>query len=185
MRMRSRFFFTPTSALVRRVVIYGIMLFLLVMVQTSLPFIPLFEGALPNLVLAAVAAVGFFDSERSGAVSGIAAGLCLDALGSAALCLMPIAGFVAGYFSGLAAGKILPRNPMPFTVCLAGVSVMNMVLTVIYAYASVPEVRPWLLFVHTLLPEAFFTFILGIPVMFLARFCVKLAGKTGRKRVIS
>jgi hypothetical protein len=62
---------------------------------------------------------------------------------------------------------------------------MNMVLTVIYAYASVPEVRPWLLFVHTLLPEALFTFILGIPVMFLARFCVKLAGKTGRKRVIS
>lgn len=185
MRMRSRFFFTPTSALVRRVVIYGIMLFFLILVQTSLPFIPMFEGAVPNLVLIAVAAVGFFDSERAGAVAGIIAGLSLDALGSAALCLMPVAGFVTGYFSGLAAGRILPRDPMPFSVCLAGVSVMNMLLTVIYAYASVPEVRPWLLFVHTLLPELLFTFISGIPVMFLARFCAKLAGRTGRKRVIS
>jgi hypothetical protein len=98
---------------------------------------------------------------------------------------MPVAGFAAGFFCGLAAEKALPREPLPFSLCLGGVAGMNLLLTVVCAYASAPEVRPALLLVHTLLPELLFTFLFGIPVMFLARFCAKLAGKTGRDRIIS
>lgn len=182
MMFRGRVFFTPTSALLRRVVIYGILLFFITIIQTSLPFIPVFEGAVPNLTLAAVAAIGFFDSERAGAVAGIAAGAALDALGSATLSLMPLAGFAAGYFSGFAAGRLLPRALRPFSICLASAAVLNMFVSVVSAYAAVSEVRPLLFFAHTLLPELLYTFIFGIPAALLAYLCSGLAGKSARDR---
>ncbi len=177
-----RIFFTPTSALLRRIIIYGAMFYILIIIQTSLPFITLFCGVVPNIVLVAVAAVGFFDSEYAGAISGIAAGFMLDALGGSQLALMPLAGFFAGYFCGRAACRLLPRAPVPFLLCAAGVSAANLLLTVVCAYATFPEVRPGMFILHTLIPELFFTFILGIPAALLARACAKFAGRTGRDR---
>lgn len=182
LKRRGRFFFTPTSALVRRIIIYGAMGFLLTLIQTSLPFLSRFRGAVPNIVLVASAAVGFFDSERAGAVFGISAGCALDALGGGPLSLMPLAGFVAGYFCGRAAGRLLPRATVPFMILIGGVSALNLVLTVVCAYASVSEVRPWGLISRTLIPELIFTFIFGIPTAYLSRFCARLAGRTGRGR---
>lgn len=182
MRIRGRFFFTPSAALLRRVAIYGSYLFLLAVFQTSLPFIPLFEGALPNLTLAAVAAIGFFDSERAGGAAGIAAGFLLDALGCVTVSLMPLAGLAAGYICGIIAGRLLPRALPPFSLCLAGVSLMNMFLTLAAGYAAVPDLSPSLLIFRTLLPELLFTFVFGIPAALLSFLCVKLAGRTGRGR---
>ena len=180
-----KIFFTPTSALIRRVVIYGIFLFLVAVIQTSLPIIPIFKYSVPNLTLAAASAIGFFDSERAGAVSGIFAGAVLDALGSVTISVMAGACFAAGYFAGYVAGRLLPRSFYPFLPCLAAVSVFNMLLSVICAFASVPGLRPVLFFGRSLLPELFFTFVFGIPAALLANICVRLAGKTARERTIS
>lgn len=180
--LRGGVFFTPTSALLRRLLIYGAFLFLTAVIQTSLPFIPLFRGALPNLTLAAVAAIGFFDSERAGAVAGIAAGAALDALGSVTLSIMPIACFAVGYFAGVVAGRLIPRAPLPYLLCLAGGASVNMFVSIVCAYAAVPELRPMLFFFKALLPELAFTFVFGIPLSFIAHLLVRLAGKSDRGR---
>ena len=168
--------------MLRRLVIYGVYLFLLAIFQTSLPFIPLFEGALPNLTLAAVGAIGFFDSEQAGAVAGIAAGWLLDALGCVTLSLMPLAGLAVGYICGIVAGRLLPRELPPFSLCLGGIALLNMLLTIVAGYAAVPDLKPSLLIFRTLIPELFFTFIFGIPASLIAFLCVKLAGRTRRER---
>jgi cell shape-determining protein MreD len=178
-------FLTPASALLRRVIIYGILLFFLIIIQTSLPFIPMFRQAVPGLVLVAAAAIGFFDSEYAGAIAGMLAGAALDSLGGVSLSLMPIAGFAAGYFCGTASGKKLPRELPAFSVCLAAVSGANLFVTLVCAYAANSELRPVQLIIHTLIPEFFYTLLFGIPVVLLSFLCTKLTGKTKRDRQAS
>ncbi len=182
MKLKGRFFFTPTSALLRRVAIYGTILFFLIIIQTSLPFIPMFRRAVPGLVLVSVAAIGFFDSEHAGAVAGMLAGAALDALGGVSLALMPLAGFAAGYFCGIAARKKLPRELPAFSICLAGVSALNLFVTLVCAYAANSELRPLRLIIHTLIPGFFYTLLFGVPVVLLTFLCTILAGRTKRDR---
>lgn len=181
MRPKVRFF-TPTAALLRRITIYGTLLFFLIIIQTSLPFIPIFRRAVPGLVLVSAAAIGFFDSEYAGAIAGMVAGTALDALGGVSLSLAPLAGFAVGYFCGTVAGKKLPRELPAFSVCLAAVSALNLFVTLVCAYAANSELRPVRLIVYTLLPGFFYTLLFGIPVALLTFLCARLAGKTKRER---
>lgn len=181
MRLRGRFYFTPSTALLRRIGIYGIFLTLTVIAQTSAAFMPLFEGHVPNLTLVAVGAIGFFDSDRAGGISGIAAGALLDGLGASALSLTPLFGFLVGYFCGRISGKLLPRTLLAFAIPLGGIAVVNMIQTIILALAN-GGARFWILISRILLPELIITAVFGIPVVLLSAICVRLAGRTGRKR---
>ena len=96
-----------------------------------------------------------------------------------------LAGFAAGYFCGIAAGKKLPRELPAFSVCLAAVSGANLFVTLVCAYAANSELRPVRLIIHTLIPEFFYTLLFGIPVVLLGFLCTKLAGKTKRDRQAS
>lgn len=174
---RGRFGFTPTATLLRRIAFYGILLFVLLLIQTSLPVFAAFEGAVPALVLAAVSAIGFFDSERSGAVAGIAAGWALDAFGGATVMLMPLVGLLTGYIPGIVAGRLLPRGILPWGVCLCGVCGVNMLATVVNSFAVSAQIGFGTLVVHTLLPELLFSLLLGIPAGLLARLCVRRVKK--------
>ena len=181
MRLRGRFYFTPSTALLRRIGIYGIFLTLTVIAQTSAAFMPLFEGHVPNLTLVAVGAIGFFDSDRAGGISGIAAGALLDGLGASALSLTPLFGFLVGYFCGRISGKLLPRTLPAFAIPLGGIAVVNMIQTIILALAN-GGARFWILISRILLPELILTAIFGIPAVILSALCVRLAGRTGRKK---
>ena len=181
MRLRGRFYFTPSTALLRRVAIYGIFLTLTVFFQTSLPFIPLFEGHVPNLTLIAVGAIGFFDSDKAGGAAGIAAGALLDGLGSAALSLTPLFGFFVGYFCGRAVGRLLPRTLLAFTIPICVISIVNSIMTIILAIAN-GGARFWILLSRILFPELILTALFGVPAALLAYFCARLAGRTGRKK---
>lgn len=175
MKKNIRHYFTPTASLIRQVVIYGIWLFILLMIQsTSGTSVSGVSRCVPALVLAAVSALGFFDSERVGAVAGIAAGWALDATSGAELCIMPLVGFAVGYFSGYVAGKYLPRNILPWGVCLGGVAVVNMVCTIISACVSGLRFRLFALIWHTLLPELVLTLLFGAAAGFITLGIVKL-----------
>ena len=181
MRLRGRFYFTPSTALLRRVAIYGVFLTLTIIAQTSAAFAPLFNHHVPNITLVAVGAIGFFDSDRAGGISGSAAGALLDGLGVYSLSLTPLAGFLVGYLCGRISGKLLPRTITAFAIPLAAISVVNMILTIILAVAG-GGVHLWTLISRILLPELLLTALLGIPSALLAYLCVRLAGKTGRKK---
>lgn len=178
MKKNIRHYFTPTASLIRQVVIYGIWLFILLMIQsTTGTSVSGVSRCVPALVLVAVSALGFFDSERVGGIAGIAAGWALDATSGAELCIMPLIGFVVGYFSGYVADKYLPRNFLPWGVCLGGVAVVNMICTVIDASLSGLRFRLFVLIWHTLLPQLLLTLLFGIPAGFITLGIVKLQSK--------
>ena len=178
MKKNIRHYFTPTASLLRQVVIYGIWLFILLMIQsTTGTSVSDVSRCVPALVLAAVSAFGFFDSERVGAVAGVAAGWALDATSGAPLCIMPLVGFLVGYFSGFVADKYLPRNVLPWGVCLGGVGVINMICTTVCASLSGLKFRPFVLIWHTLLPELMLTLLFGIPTGLITLGIIKLQSK--------
>lgn len=171
---RPRFSFTPTTAFLRRLAFYGGLLLLLLIIQTSFAFFEAFHFAVPAIVLAAVSAIGFFDSERSGAVTGIVAGWALDALGGSDIIIMPVVGLMIGYLSGVAAERWLPRGILPWFVCLVAADGASLIATILNIIINVPDIRFGALILHTLIPEFFFTLIFGIPAGLLARLFVRI-----------
>ena len=149
-------------------------LLLLLLIQSTLD--PMDGGGrtIPALVLTAVSALGFFDSERVGAVAGIAAGWCLDAWSGGSLCILPLVGFAVGYFSGYAAERWIPRGILPFGVCLCGVGVINMICTLVGVLIEMPRPHFRPLVGRVLLPELGATLLWGIAVALVSRLLVKL-----------
>lgn len=178
MKKNIRHYFTPTASLIRQVIIYGLWLFILLMIQcTSGASVDGVSRCVPALVLVSVSALGFFDSERVGAVAGIAAGWALDATSGAELCIMPLVGFAVGYFSGFVADKYLPRTVLPWGVCLGGTAVINMVCTGISASLASMKFRPFVLIWHVLLPELVLTLLFGAVAGLLTLGIIKLQSK--------
>lgn len=171
-----RFYFTPTTAVLRRVIFYGIAIYLLLLLQSTLAFFKIFGHAVPGLVIAAVSAIGFFDSERAGAVTGIAAGWALDAYGGSTVVLMPVVCMLVGYFSGYVADRYLPRAYLPWCVCLGATGVVNSAATIIYCIVNDTNVNLLVFILRTLLPEYLFTVIFGLAAGLLARLFVRLSG---------
>ena len=178
MRKNMTRYFTPTADLLRKIGIYGGWLFVLLLAQTTLDPLGGAGRHIPALVPVAVSALGFFDSERVGAVAGIAAGWCLDAWSGGTLCIMPLVGFCVGFFSGYAADRWLPRGILPFGICLGAVSVVNMLCTLVGTLISLPGPRFGALIWHILLPELGLTLLWGIPVALISRLLVKIRRRT-------
>ncbi len=177
-RRHSRRYFTPTAAVLRRVGFYGAWLLTLLVVQSTLSFSPRMAGALPALVLVAVAALGFFDSERVGAIAGVVAGWALDSWSGTRLFLLPLVGFAVGYFCGFVAERHLPRGIIPFGVCLGGVAILQMPLNIVYYAINYNGIRVLTLIVHVLLPATGRTLLWGVPVALATRLIVRLVRKT-------
>ncbi len=174
MRKSTVRYFTPTADLLRKICIYGGWLLLLLLIQSTADPQGGPGRTVPALVLVAVSALGFFDSERVGAVTGIAAGWCLDAWSGGWLCILPLVGFAIGYFSGYAADRLIPRGILPFGVCLGAVGAVNTVCTLLGVLIEQPGPRFWPLVGHVLLPELGLTLLWGVPVALVSRLLVKL-----------
>lgn len=174
MRKNTVRYFTPTADLLRKIGIYGGWLLILLLIQSTLDPLGGAGRTIPALVLVAVSALGFFDSERVGAVAGIAAGWCLDAWSGGTLCILSLVGFAIGFFSGYAADRWVPRGILPFGLCLGGVAAVNMVCTLIGVLIDQPHPHFWPLIGHILLPELGLTLLWGVPVALVSRLMVKL-----------
>ena len=77
-------------SVMRRVIIYGVLFFILCVAQTSFFGQLSFLSVVPNLALGGVAAVALLDEERCAIVCGIAAGFLADAIGGSGISLSPI-----------------------------------------------------------------------------------------------
>ena len=178
MRKNITKYFTPTADLLRKIGIYGGWLFILLLIQSTANLTGGAGRIVPALVPVAVAALGFFDSERVGAVAGIAVGWCLDAWSGSPVCIMPLVCFALGYFCGYAADRYLPRGILPFAICLGGVGAVNMACSLVGVLICQPSPRLWTLIWHILLPELALTLLWGVPVALISRLLVKIRRRT-------
>lgn len=154
------------ARLVRRVLAVGGVLFLLAVIQTTVFGRWKLFGAVPDLMLCCVVLLGFLRGREEGAISGIAAGFFIAALGSVGVTVAPVFYMLCGYVCGFFARAVYPKSFVTFLPFLAASLPAKAVETVLSACLRQPEPRLGSLLVWAVLPEAAGTFLCGMALFF-------------------
>lgn len=155
-----------------KIIIYGAVIFLLTVFQTTVASRFGFFGTTPALALALTCGAACFENERTGAVVGLSAGFCADALGNSGISLLPIIYVLVGWFgAGLAEKLGQNRNKNSFgaklliwTLMLAAGCGVCMISTSIGLLLTAGKLHIISAIVGILLPEALSTFVFGYPI---------------------
>ena len=168
---------TRTRA-IRYTVWVGLLLILLAVLQVS--FFPRFRllGGIPDLMIVAVLCLSYFSGRYMGAVTGIAAGFLIDAIGSTGIVIMPICYLFLGYVAGHYAKIVGQNNYASYLVYLAITLLYRAVITVLLACMSYSTVNLIKILIYSVLPELLVTAIAGCILYFpLQLFCRLVAKK--------
>ncbi len=162
---------TPWQTLFKKGLVWGCWLFVLVVAETS--FFSFFKpfGAVPDLVLPAVVAIGIYDRERMGAIAGLVGGYLADALGGVGLSLSPLVYMLCGCIFALLAYSVLRRDFVSWLIGAAVSLAVSGAFSVICAYASVTNAHfdAGDVFSRLLVPQFFSSLICGVVVYFLTK----------------
>lgn len=155
-----------------RVVIYGVVIFLTAIFQSTLMSRFGFFGTTPAIMLALTCGAACFEDERVSSVVGLASGFCADALGNNGVSILPVVYTLVGWFGtrlaaslgkGRDAGSVLGRLVV-WTVMLAVGCGIGMLTTALNLLLTAGKVHIIDMFLRVLLPELAGTFIFGYPV---------------------
>ena len=154
----------------RRVAVWGILIFLLAVSEGAffarLHFLP----AAPDLILGAVIAIALVDSVPVAAIAAVGGGFLTDALGGVGASLSPILYFLALLVISGMAEKMMAKVWSWILLMLPGLLLKGgMTLLRIHMTYETVSVKEALLLV--LLPEAVSTLLLGIPLYFVVTLC--------------
>ncbi len=157
---------------IRKTTVWGVLLFLLAVVQTGFfarlalifPY-----GAVPDLMLAAVIAIAIFDSERAGAIAGIAAGVIIGALGGTGLNLLPIVYLLCGYVCGIWSTMSLSANFPSWCVYMLAGGIARGIATLVEIAFSYADYDFFAVLRQTLFPEFTATVLLSPLIYLLVR----------------
>ena len=171
--------FRIQSGTLKTVLLLGVTVFLLAVFQCSFLSGLTFISAIPNVVMGAVAAVAFFENERTATVFAIAAGFMLDILGGAGLPLSPIIMLLASVVFTLVSKKML-KAFFPYILLMtvaALASAVSTLINLIFA-GRIPELAH--LFSKILIPEFILTIIFSIPLYPLFKLLSRLCESKGK-----
>ena len=163
---------------IRYTVWIGILLIFLATLQVSFfPYVRLL-GGIPDLMIVAVLCLSYFSGRYMGAVTGIAAGFLIDAIGSTGVVILPICYLFLGYLVGHYA-RILGHNGFVSYLLYLGITLLyRAVITVLLACMSYSTVNLIKILIYSVLPEALTTAIWGCIMFFpLGLFCRLLSKK--------
>lgn len=149
-----------------RVPVYALFFLLLATLQTSVLARHGIFGVVPDLMLAAVLALGYHEGALPAGIAGLAAGLLAEAAGGTGLCLYPILYLLAGYFGGAYFASNARRNLLTFLVtagiCTVARSTALLVKALFFYGAGAFPVGEALL--RVFLPEVLLSLLLSLPV---------------------
>ncbi len=153
------------------ITVYGLLLILLTLLQTSfVTRFPIFNG-IPDLMIGAICCIGIYRGENSAALFGLLAGLCCDALGSVGVSLLPLFYTVVGYVCGrVGSGAKDGARFVAFSICLIPLCFARITVSFInhlIVYFDSLDVLQLLL--YTLLPEFLYTLVVCFPVFLLVK----------------
>ena len=164
----------PHTGTLKTVLLLGVALFLLAIIQCSFFSGLSFIGVTPNIVMGAVAAVAFFENERTVTVFSVAAGFMLDVLGGTGLPISPVVMLVASVVFTLISKKML-KGFFPYFLLMpvaAFFATVSTCLGLLFA-GRIPELS--YLFFKMLIPEFFLTILFSLPLYpffkLLSRLC--------------
>lgn len=123
-------------------------------------------GVIPDLCFAALILISYFCGKEVGAVTGIAAGFAVDALGSVGITLLPVLYLFCGYVCGYFTRAIHPKRFTAFLTVMAAAIPVRTVITLIYVCINYSTIHILELIAHTLLPEAAGTFLAALALYY-------------------
>ncbi len=153
----------------RKIAVWGVALFAFAVLQTSL-FARLAEaiphGAVPDLLLAASVAIAIFDSEKAGAVAGVAAGFLAGALGGVGFNLLPLCYLLCAYVCGIWSTMSLSANLPSWLVYMLASGVIRAINSLVSVAVVYPDYSLLAVAKTLLLPEFIATFACSLLVYF-------------------
>ena len=165
------------ARIIRYTVLVGLVLILSAILQVSLFSRFRLFGAVPDLMIVAVLCIAFFCGRYAGAVTGIAAGFLIEAIGTSGISILPLCYFLCGYLVGHYARTVQKSYP-PYLIYLGCILLIRATVTVLYACMTYQNVNLPLILVRSVLPEALVTAIAGCALYFpLKLFCYYLENK--------
>ena len=169
-------------SVIRRVIFYGALFFLLCVAETSffgqLSFLPV----VPNLALGGVAAVALLDDERSAVVCGIAAGFLADAIGGSGISLSPIIFMITAIACSEISKKMLPHF-LSWLVVMLAAAVLGALGTALNITVNAPAAEISVLVKSLLLPELLATYFISLPIFFLVKLCVRFSDAKNKFKI--
>ncbi len=139
----------------------GVLILLLSSLQVSLfarfqPF-----GATPDLMLCFVLCIFYFWGKYAGAVTGIAAGFVIEAIGGQGISFLPVVYMLYGYIGGAYARTVYPKRLIPYLFYLFCGLLLRAAVTLLYACTTWETVPIPDILLRSILPEAGGTAIVG------------------------
>lgn len=163
---------------IRYTVLVGLLLTLIAVLQVS--FFSRFRlfGAVPDLMICTVLCLAFFSGKYMGAVTGIAAGFLIEAMGSTGITLLPICYLFCGYIAGHYARAVIPRRYSVYLIYLSVTLFFRAAITFLYACLNYKSINLPQILLQSVLPEMLLTAIAGCLLYFpLMLFCERLEKK--------
>lgn len=125
-------------------------------------------GVVPDLCFGTLLLISFFCGKEAGAVTGIAAGFAVEAIGSVGISLLPVFYLFCGYVCGYFTRAMVPRRFGAFAAVLGAAVPVRGAITLVYICLTYDKVRLIQILIHTVLPEmlvtAAFACVLYAPV---------------------
>jgi rod shape-determining protein MreD len=164
----------------RRAIYYGVTLFLLALIQTTLlPLFPLF-GIVPDVCLLFVLYIAMRDGREVGGTVGLCAGFLECALGVTGPSALPILFFTVGYGVGHLSGRTLPRSFPSYLILSASLCFLRPAVTLaaigLAAQASAFDLT--VILRGTLAPEMLVNVLFSLPMYpLMRRLCDRVQKK--------
>ena len=138
-------------------------------------------GVIPDLTTVTVLAIAFFCGKETGAVTGIAAGFLIEAMGGGTFTLLPLFYLLLCYPIGHYARAVIPKRFTVYLTMLAIALSAKAALTLLRASLSYATFSLLSLLWTAVLPELLLTAVCGIALFLpLRSFCRRLE----RRRII-
>jgi len=170
------------TSVLRRVLIYGVLFFLLSVLQCSFFSVLRPLNSIPHLALGALCGICLLDTKESAAICAIGSGFLVDALGSTGLSLSPLLFLIIALFCSAIGKKMLP-NFLSWVVLLVMGSILGSLGTLIHVLQLTHTLSLVSLLRTVLLPEFFCTVLFSLPLYPLLRFCVSIADSKNHFRL--
>lgn len=171
-----------TEILMRVLVSAGLLIFF-ALLQTTIfarfrPF-----GAVPDLMLPLVIAVGMTERERWGAVFGLIAAFVIESLGGAPVSLLPLLYVPAGYLSGLLTIEIF-RDSFAVRALFTTVGcAAHMLFTLVTLAATVEGFTLWRGLAGAVFPEFLASMVFAALPHFAAKAALRVFHKPREEKV--
>ena len=155
----------------RRIIVYGIAIFLLGVLQCSFfsrlsPF-----GSTPDLMLSAIGAIAMLDNKKATVICAISAGYFIDAIGSTAPSFSALFYLVCGTVAILIGEKLIPKL-LSFLLLMLPMLVLRGIGTYLNLWIALAKLPPISAIPSIILPELLSTLLLSIPIYFLIKLCM-------------